>query len=91
MAVFVYDDWLERFIEAGNFVFEWDRGNRTKNWIRHGITTEESEEVFRGGTALPLGVQVDPLADEDRFAVLGESALASRSLWFSLFGRAPFG
>jgi len=46
MAVFEYDSWLEEFIETGQFVFEWDRGNRTKNWIRHGIKTEECEEVF---------------------------------------------
>jgi uncharacterized DUF497 family protein len=26
--------------------FEWDRGNRDKNWVRHRITNKESEEVF---------------------------------------------
>jgi len=26
--------------------FEWDEGNRDKNLIRHGVTNEESEEVF---------------------------------------------
>jgi hypothetical protein len=74
MAVFDYDPWLQEFIEAGQFVFEWDSGNRTKNWIRHGIKTGECEEVFVGGGALPIGVQVTPPVNENRYAVLGESA-----------------
>jgi len=83
MAVFEYDRWLEEFIEAGQFVFEWDRGNRHKNWTRHGIKTEECEEVFLGGGALPLGIQVDPPVDEDRYAVIGEAA--SRKPLFVVF------
>jgi uncharacterized DUF497 family protein len=26
--------------------FEWDAGNLTKNWESHGVTNQESEEVF---------------------------------------------
>jgi uncharacterized DUF497 family protein len=26
--------------------FEWDEGNSTKNWLKHGITISECEEVF---------------------------------------------
>jgi uncharacterized DUF497 family protein len=26
--------------------FEWDEGNRDKNFIKHGVTTSEAEEVF---------------------------------------------
>ena len=26
--------------------FEWDKGNRNKNFIRHGVTDGECEEVF---------------------------------------------
>lgn len=26
--------------------FQWDAGNREKNWIKHGVTTEECEEAF---------------------------------------------
>jgi uncharacterized DUF497 family protein len=26
--------------------FEWDKGNITKNWERHGVTYSECEEVF---------------------------------------------
>jgi uncharacterized DUF497 family protein len=75
VAAFDYDPWLEEFIEADQFSFEWDRGNRTKNWVRHGIKTEECEEVFLGGRALPVGVQVVPPVNERRYAVVGETAL----------------
>lgn len=74
MAAFDYDPWLEEFIETGRFVFEWDRANRTKSRVRHGIKTEECEEVFTSGGALPVGIQVDPPVHENRYAVIGETA-----------------
>jgi len=83
MAVFDYDSWLEELIETGQFVFEWDRGNRTKNWIRHGIKTEECEEVFGSSGALPVGIQVDPPVNENRYAIVGETA--SRKPLFLVF------
>jgi hypothetical protein len=36
--------------------FEWDEGNRDKNWINHQVTTGECEEVFFN---LPLFLQAD--------------------------------
>jgi len=27
-------------------MFEWDEGNRDKNFIKHGVTTTEAEEIF---------------------------------------------
>lgn len=73
MAAFEYDTWLESFIEAGDFAFQWDYWNRTKNSRKHGVAAEECEEAIRCG-ALPLGIQVHPPTDENRYAVLGESA-----------------
>ena len=26
--------------------FEWDKGNRFKNWLKHGVSQDEAEEVF---------------------------------------------
>lgn len=74
MAAFEPDPWLDEFLETDRFVFEWDRGNRTKNWRRHGVTTQECEEVFLNGP-LPIGIQVDPLPakEESRYAVIGET------------------
>jgi len=77
MAVFEYDDSLEAFLDAGVYDFEWDSGNRSKNWKRHKVTTRECEEIFFSG-ALPVGVQVDPPADEPRYAVIGETSPGRR-------------
>ena len=44
--------------ELGNLTgFDWDAGNRDKNWRRHGVTAGECEEVFFN---LPLLVREDP-------------------------------
>lgn len=26
--------------------FEWDKGNRFKSWLKHGVSQEEADEVF---------------------------------------------
>jgi uncharacterized DUF497 family protein len=50
--------------------FEWDEGNREKNWIDHQVTTNECEEVFFN---LPLLLHPDPAHSitENRYFVLG--------------------
>lgn len=59
MAQWEFVEWLLFWIlETSHFEFEWDDGNRSKNLNKHGIATEEIEDVFRSGLALPLGVQV---------------------------------
>lgn len=52
--------------------FDWDDGNREKNWVRHQVTANEAEEVFFN---LPLLLQDDPAhsAAEVRFFVLGQT------------------
>ena len=52
--------------------FDWDDGNRNK-CLKHGVTVEEIESVFRGGT---LRVFPDPAhsANETRFLGIGLSA-----------------
>ena len=72
MAVFEFDDSLEAFLDAGVYDFEWDSGNRGKNWKRHRVTARECEEVFFLG-ALPVGAQVYPPANEPRYGVIGET------------------
>jgi len=72
MAQWEFVDWLLFWIlETSNFEFEWDRGNKEKNVKKHGITTEEVEAVFRSGMALPLGIQISPLANEQRLGLVG--------------------
>jgi uncharacterized protein len=28
------------------FEFEWDRGNKDKNWLKHGVSIKECEDIF---------------------------------------------
>jgi len=52
--------------------FQWDEGNRDKNWIKHGITQAECEQVFFN---LPLLVFDDSRhsQNEERFYALGRT------------------
>lgn len=62
-------DWIET---QSFFAFEWDLGNRTKNFIKHGISTEEAESVFEQVEAIRvLGEQTSPKVHEPRYGILG--------------------
>lgn len=52
--------------------FEWDAGNREKNWDKHGVSTGECEEVFFNQ---PLVVAADEghSQHEERFFALGHA------------------
>lgn len=52
--------------------FDWDEGNREKNWLKHQVTTSECEEAFFN---LPLLLQPDPSHSqvELRYFVLGQT------------------
>jgi uncharacterized DUF497 family protein len=52
--------------------FQWDRGNVEKNFIKHGVTQAECEEVFFNS---PLLVSDDNAhsQDEARYYVLGQT------------------
>ena len=52
--------------------FDWDAGNREKNWHKHGVSAGECEEIFFN---LPLVVQDDTSHSktERRFLVLGQT------------------
>jgi hypothetical protein len=52
--------------------FDWDEGNRDKNWLKHAVSTGECEELFFN---LPLVVAVDVKhsASEERFLALGRT------------------
>jgi uncharacterized DUF497 family protein len=58
--------------------FEWDGGNREKNWILHKVAWTEAEEAF---LSEPLLLLPDPKHSqaENRFAVLGRT-LADRRI-----------
>ena len=52
--------------------FEWDRGNKDKNWTLHKVSWSEAEEVF---FHQPFLLYPDPAHSdsEDRFYVLGRT------------------
>jgi uncharacterized protein len=72
MAKWRFVEWLLFWIkETQRFEFEWDKGNRTKNAEKHGVSIYEVESVFRSGLALPLGIQVSPPVPEQRLGIVG--------------------
>ena len=52
--------------------FDWNAGNRAKNWQKNGVTTSECEEVFFN---LPHLFQPDPAHSktEPRYFILGQT------------------
>ena len=58
--------------------FEWDEGNRDKNWVPHQVEWTEAEEAFFG---TPIIVSPDPKhsLSENRMVLLGRT-LAERRL-----------
>jgi uncharacterized DUF497 family protein len=63
--------WLSEFIpDPDNF--DWDAGNRTKN-MKHGVLGEEVESIFYSQKFIFAGKIVDPLHDEWRGLILGQS------------------
>ncbi len=52
--------------------FDWDKGNKNKNWEGHKVTDNECEEIFFN---LPLikGTDIKHSIIEERFYVLGKT------------------
>ena len=74
MAQFKFILWLAYwYLQTEAFVFEWDAGNSVKSFKKHGITKEEVESVFSLKLASPIGKQVVPLVNEERYCILGPS------------------
>ena len=57
--------------------FDWDDGNRTKNWEKHQVSSRECEEVFFN---IPLLLFADTAhsQQEPRFYVLGKTSVDRR-------------
>jgi uncharacterized DUF497 family protein len=75
VAKFRFAQWLWDWLLAlPGFSFDWDAGNTTKSFQKHGVTCHEAEEVFTERRFIPLGEQVQPPSSEPRFGVLGETS-----------------
>lgn len=62
--------------------FEWDAGNRDKNWIKHRVSREECEEVFFDPHKRLLDAKQE-FGDEKRYLLIG--ATAKGKLLFIVF------
>ncbi len=72
---FEQDEELARWFEGlviTEEVFQWDRGNATKN-VKHGVSRKEIESLFLGSFVLG-GRIIEPHHIENRWIVFGESA-----------------
>jgi uncharacterized DUF497 family protein len=56
-----------------NLEFEWDGGNSTKNYSKHGVTSSEIEECFFNFTL--VSPDIIHSQNEERFNLLGETDL----------------
>lgn len=52
--------------------FIWDKGNKDKNWLKHEITNQESEEVFFDEEKKTFKDKLHSKGEE-RFRVVGET------------------
>jgi len=50
--------------------FEWDKGNKEKNWLRHKVKFSEAEEIFFN-RPLKTFYDIKHSQKKDRFAALG--------------------
>lgn len=64
-------------IDVSSAVFEWDDGNRLKNFTKHGVSCEESEEAFYGQNLVYRDL-LHSSAKEERFVLLGETRAEKR-------------
>jgi uncharacterized protein len=53
--------------------FVWDEGNLTKNFTKHGVTTQEAEEIFVGKPFLINQDVKHSTTTEQRFNGLGQT------------------
>lgn len=52
--------------------FDWDTGNRTKNWVRHRVSVQECEEVFFNSPTI-IYQDIRHSFAEKRLGILGKS------------------
>jgi uncharacterized DUF497 family protein len=53
--------------------FDWDEGNKHKNWIKHKVSHLEAEEIFLSGSGL-LGKDEKHSTSESRYKFLGRTS-----------------
>ncbi len=67
--------------------FDWDAGNIDKNWIKHGVSPDEAEQVF-ACDPLKLADDVKHSETEPRYLALGKTK-KNRLLSIAITIRVP--
>jgi len=74
MAKFQYIGWLiEYLFSQVAFIFDWDDGNSSKIFEKHGIENKTVESAFYDLRLLVLGKQYQPTTNEDRYGIIGKA------------------
>jgi len=68
--------------------FQWDRGNRDKSRLKHGVSAEETEQCFFNFNMV-VGDDKHSTEQEMRYVLLGETD-ARRKLFISFTMRSAF-
>lgn len=66
----------------GPLEFEWDKGNRDKNYVKHHVTDGEAEQVFIDQNRFIFKDKLHS-ANEERFRILGRTK--NKRLLFIVF------
>ncbi|MBK8980986.1 MAG: BrnT family toxin [Ignavibacteria bacterium] len=61
--------------------FEWDEGNKQKNFLKHSVSDKEAEEVFNSH---PFIVLRTAYLNEERFQMFGESKQRLLTIIFTI-------
>lgn len=69
-------------IDIATLEFEWDKGNSDKNYFKHEVTKQESEEVFINEPFIVLDDTAHSTEEEKRFQGLGRTSF-NRKLFIS--------
>jgi uncharacterized protein len=61
-------------------LFEWDEGNKTKSWLKHRVSLQETEEAFNNPRAKQFKDIKHATTLEDRFLLYSETKQKRRLL-----------
>jgi uncharacterized protein len=75
MAKFIFVAWLKEYLDSqSDFLFEWDEGNSSKIFDKHGIEIGLVESIFYDPFLLALGEQIQPAVNESRYGLIGQAS-----------------
>lgn len=68
-------------------LFEWDKGNKQKNWLKHKVTSEEAEEGFDDDNRMLFEDIKHSSSQEKRFLLFGKTNEERKLVVFTMRGK----